>query len=213
LFVPEMYRPIDDSWTVGLIQENPLAVLVTDHEGEFFATHVPIIIADDGCSGSLPTTLLGHMNHQNPHWERLGEEMQALLLFHGPQGYVSPSIYARTPAAPTWNFTAAHVYGKLSRINDREETFGVIRATAAEFERRFGQHWDMAASLGYFGRLLPGVGAFRVAVQNVESMFKLSQEQAPEVRATVADAFAESGSDSYRRMAAMMARQTRNGTG
>jgi transcriptional regulator len=49
-------------------------------------------------------------------------------------------------------------------IDERADTLCVVKATAAEFEKNFGNSWDMTDSLGYFDRLLPGVGAFRVSV-------------------------------------------------
>lgn len=207
MFTPRQYLPVDDSYSVELITENPLAVLVTSHGSRLFASHVPILTAPGKGDFKFPEIMFGHMNRQNPHWQRLVDDaICALLLFQGVNSYVSPAIYSTVPSAPTWDFTAVHVYGKLDVINDREETFRVVRETAVEFERRFGQDWDMAGSIGYFERLLPGVGAFRVTVQSIESMFKLSQEQAPDARARVIEEFTQSKSESQQRLADLMTR-------
>jgi transcriptional regulator len=53
------------------------------------------------------------------------------------------------------------------------------------FEARFGFDWEMSTSYGYFNEILPSVGAFEVEVTDVQSMFKLSQEQSPELRERV----------------------------
>lgn len=206
MFVPQIYEPVDGTWTAELVRKHPLAVLVTAHAGQLLATHVPTLIVDSEDADGIPPVVYGHMNRENPHWHQLPDGVPAVLLFQGAQGYVSPSVYQTCPAAPTWDFTAVHVHGSLCRITDPAQTFEIVKATAGEFEHRFGGGWDMAASLGYFERLLPGVGAFRISVEKVEGMFKLSQEQPPEVRTRVADAFARSNGDTYRNLAGMMAR-------
>ena len=45
----------------------------------------------------------------------------------------------------------------------------------------------MSASLEHFRRISPDVGAFRIAVRTVESMFKLSQDQPQTMRDRIAD--------------------------
>jgi transcriptional regulator len=212
MFVPNVYREPHSSWTTELVKSNPLGVLVTADGGAKapYATHLPIIFDPQSSEQSEldNATLLGHMNRANPHWKalELDEELQALLIFAGPNGYVSPSLYGLPTAAPTWDFTSVHVRGTLRRIESAEETFGVIKATARAFEHRFGNGWDMNGSLDYFRRILPGVGAFRIKVTCVESMFKLSQEQPPRVREQVRESFARNESSDYRDLAGLMHR-------
>jgi transcriptional regulator len=46
----------------------------------------------------------------------------SLLVFQGPQGYVSPAWYGAGPSAPTWNFTVVHVYG-VAEVLDGDAGF------------------------------------------------------------------------------------------
>lgn len=186
MLVPPIYRADDLPWIQQLIADNPLATLVTAVDGRLTASHVPVIIgspADD--QGRL--VLAGHMNRDNPQWPAIEAGCPGLLVFTGPHGYVSPTVYGYTPAAPTWDFTAVHASGT---IRADQSTLDLIRATVRGLEGRFGAGWDMGESLGYFDQLLPGVGAYTMAVDTLESMRKLSQEQEPPVRARVADSFA-----------------------
>ncbi|WP_372343069.1 FMN-binding negative transcriptional regulator [Streptomyces sp. KL116D] len=67
-------------------------------------------------TGELPgTTLLGHLNRANPHWAALETGSVLLLTFTGPHSYVSPTVYEKSPAAPTWNFTSVHVRGVVEK--------------------------------------------------------------------------------------------------
>ncbi|WP_405165486.1 FMN-binding negative transcriptional regulator [Nocardia sp. NBC_01499] len=198
MFVPKDYRPGDLSWTTQLIREHALACLITNGQPWPLATHVPIILDPaqpmdtDATAGLVGARLLGHMNRLNPHWPSLHAEQSALLVFQGPNGYVSPTVYQTRPAAPTWDFASVHIRGTLEPIEDREQTLEVVRQTVTAFERDLGTGWDMTESLEYFRRLLPGVGAFRITVHTVDEMFKLSQEQQPQVRERVVAAFAAS---------------------
>ncbi|MFF7202184.1 FMN-binding negative transcriptional regulator [Streptomyces sp. NPDC008141] len=201
MFVPRQYREPHRSWMTDVIRNNPMALMTSngvadgDSPGAPFATHLPVI-PNPETGGEWPedlsgTTLLGHMNRANPHWAALGTGSPVLLVFTGPHAYVSPTVYGTTPAAPTWNFTSVHVHGVMEKLESREETLEVVESTVRAFEGDFGNGWDMSESIGYFHKLAPAVGAFRVRVVRADGMFKLSQEQASEVRERVQRSFAD----------------------
>ncbi|WP_327364821.1 FMN-binding negative transcriptional regulator [Streptomyces sp. NBC_01296] len=212
MFVPSSYREPDSSWMVDLIRGNPLALAVANGSPEDgpFATHLPVIFDPETSgdwSGELPgATLLGHMNRANPHWSALETGGVLLLTFTGPHSYVSPTVYEKTPAAPTWNFTAVHVRGVVEKIDSMDETLSVVESTVRAFEGRFGTGWDMTESLGYFRKIAPAVGAFRFTVTGAEGMFKLSQEQPDEVRDRVRESFGQSACTYKRETAGLMSR-------
>ncbi|MFF7934459.1 FMN-binding negative transcriptional regulator [Streptomyces sp. NPDC007940] len=196
MFVPSDYREPDVSWMVDLMRGNPLALMVsngTPTDGPC-ATHLPVITDPQWespvAADLADMRLLGHMNRANPHWAALETGSVVLLTFTGPHAYVSPTVYDMTPAAPTWNFTSVHAHGVVEKITSTEETLGVVQATVRTFEKEFGHSWDMSESIDYFRKIVSGVGAFRVRVTRAEGMFKLSQEQRPEIRERVARSFA-----------------------
>ncbi|APU21341.1 FMN-binding negative transcriptional regulator [Actinoalloteichus sp. GBA129-24] len=193
MFVPSFYRPPDSSWMIEIVENHPLALLTSNGPpgGVPFATHLPAIpksLATESAdlSGSV---LLCHLNRGNPHWSALETGDAVLLTFTGPHGYVTPTVYAYTPAAPTWNFTSVHVRGITEKIESADETLEVVMATVRAFESRFGSDWDMTGSIDYFRKIQPAVGAFRVHVTGADGMFKLSQEQSSEVRDRVRRSF------------------------
>ncbi|MER7418282.1 FMN-binding negative transcriptional regulator [Micromonospora peucetia] len=212
MYVPAQYQAEDPSWTWELIDSHPLATLITAIDGVPLASHVPTIRrpAPESDDGAVPTDthsiLVGHMNRVNPQWAAIGTGCSALLVYTGPDRYVSPTVYGVTPAAPTWNFTAVHANGWLSPLPPGEPTLAVIRSTVEALEGRHGAGWDMTSSLDYFDRLLPGVGAFELRVDRVDAMFKLSQDQAPDVRDRVTADTATTGCGHHRELARLMAR-------
>ncbi|MCX3292486.1 FMN-binding negative transcriptional regulator [Streptomyces sp. NEAU-H22] len=212
MFVPRQYREPDASWMVDLLRNNPLALMVSNGDATAapFATHLPVIpdpaMTDEWSADLSGATLLGHMNRGNPHWKALETGDVVLLTFTGPHAYVSPTVYEVTPAAPTWNFTSVHVRGVVEKIDSAEETLEVVQSTVRAFEADFGDDWDMTESLGYFRRIVPAVGAFRLTVSGAEGMFKLSQEQKPEVRERVQKAFSGRECGRHRETASFMSR-------
>ncbi|WP_030568436.1 FMN-binding negative transcriptional regulator [Streptomyces aureocirculatus] len=197
MFVPSQYRQPDSSWMLDIIRGNPLAQFVSNGSPEEgpFVTHLPVI-QDPEWHGEWSNDLaggrlLGHMNRANPHWKSLESGSVNLLTFTGPHGYVSPTVYEVTPAAPTWNFTSVHVHGIVEKIEGIDNTLEVVQATVRAYEKDFGAGWDMTESLEYFRKIVPAVGAFRIKVTGAEGMFKLSQEQPDEVQERVQRSFGD----------------------
>ncbi|MFD4633068.1 FMN-binding negative transcriptional regulator [Streptomyces sp. NPDC058284] len=192
MYVPPIYRAEDRVWLRRVVEQYPLATLVTNGPRVPYATHLPVIFSPDaspGDGGPEGVTLLGHMNRANSHWDSLTDGADAQLIFTGPHGYVTPAVYGTTPAAPTWNFVSVHLQGKLRPIPGFEETLEVVQRTVLAYEKDFGVGWEMDSSLEYFRGIGPAVGAFRFEVESADGMFKLSQEQEPEIRKRVADHF------------------------
>lgn len=190
MLIPPMYRPRRASDVVETVRRNPLALLVSNGARTPYATHVPVVVerlADgageqDALAGA---SLLGHMNKANDHWQAVERGGDALIVFQGPHAYISPVAYDQRPAAPTWNFITVHLRGRIEPIPTGEPTLEVVTSTVRALEKVAGTGWDMTDSLDYFRRIQPGVRAFRVHVESVEAMFKLSQEHTPEVRRSI----------------------------
>jgi transcriptional regulator len=209
MFVPDSYHAPKPCWAVDLIRGFPLATLCTEGGGVPYVTHLPVVFrSDQHVDGTeLPGTILvGHMNRANPHWRALGDGCRAVVVFAGPHGYVSPSVYGFSPAAPTWDFTSVHVIGRVRPLQDEKSTIDVVTTMVRTFESDFGTDWDMTKSISYFRKILPGVGAFEIEVERVDSMFKLSQEQPTAVRRSVAESFADSTTGLHRELAALISR-------
>ncbi|MFF0741809.1 FMN-binding negative transcriptional regulator [Streptomyces sp. NPDC004111] len=199
---------------LAMIKANPLALVVTSGEPAPLGTHAPVLFrhGPDGADetavaedGSLTgSTLLGHMDVQNPQWTAMREGDRALIVFQGPHGYVSPTVYGVTPAAPTWDFTAVHITGTLRPTADPDEILAIVRDTARRLESGFGKGWDQEDSVDYFRKIAPGVGAFELRVESVQTMFKLSQEKPAPMRRRIVEDFEGSDSGTHRNLAALM---------
>lgn len=209
MLVPEQYRATDGE-IFSIVHDNPFALLATNGDLTPFATHLPALIEPEPANlaaaerSLVGTTVLGHLNRSNPHWERLRAGGSSTLVFQGPNAYVSPTVYQTTPAAPTWDFTVVHLRGEVTPLGTTDEALEVVRRTVRHLERVHSGSWDMAGSQDYFGQLIAGVGAWRMHVTSAEGMVKLSQEQPREVRQRVVTAFAGSPAESHRALAPLI---------
>ncbi|SEF81633.1 transcriptional regulator [Nonomuraea solani] len=182
------YAAASPRQVADLVRENPFALVVTAADGVPVATHVPVIVEERPGDGFEGATLLGHMARVNPHWRTWEQGAQVLVIFSGPHGYVSPTVYRTDPAVPTWDYAAVHLTGRVELIDD---ALDVVERTVHAAESLREPAWEPTpASREKFAELLPGVVAFRVRVHAEQSMFKLSQDIDAERYARVRDDFA-----------------------
>ena len=190
---------------VELVRRNPFAVVVSAEPGRApVATHVPVIFPrHDEVPGTLDgVTMIGHMARKNPQWTQFTAGQEILLVFSGQHGYVSPGTYGYEPAVPTLNYAAVHLTGTVEVTDTRAESLYVVEETVRTLEGMRDPQWDMSASRETFAALVEHVVSFKVHVTDVQAMFKLSQDMAPEVRDRVR---ADLGAGGCPRLAGLMA--------
>jgi transcriptional regulator len=97
-----------------LIREHPLGLLVSNGPEGLMANSIPFLVyADEGERG----TLRAHVARANLQWKALQKMSECLIVFQGPQGYITPSWLATKQethkVVPTWNYVAVHVWGSV----------------------------------------------------------------------------------------------------
>lgn len=170
----------DPRHAIDLVRDHPFALVVSAPGGVPVATHAPVIIENPDEVGDTfaGTTLLGHMARVNPQWREVESSPDALLVFSGPHGYVSPSMHGADPSVPTWDYAAVHLTGTIELITDEDGLLDVVERTVAVMETPRSPSWTPSqASRDVFRAIVSGVVAFRVHVREQQSIFKLSQDK------------------------------------
>jgi transcriptional regulator len=188
-----------------LVDRYGWAVLVTDG---LRAAHVPCLLdpAHDPGGDDEPLVILTHTARADPVSADLAEGREILLVFQGPNGYISPAWYEAGPYVPTWNFSAVHVYG-VPELLDSEDGFAVLERTVEHFEAARDTPWRLAGdALPYARRIAPGTVPFRLHAVRVEAKAKLSQDKPPEVQDRVIAALEQPGPHRNAELAAEMRR-------
>lgn len=184
------YRPPSGEAVVDLVRRNPFAVIASSRPGAApLATHTPVVLPPGSPvrESFVGHRLWGHLGRENPHWRLFAEQPEALLVFSSSHAYVSPSNYGFEPAAPTLNYAAVHLTGRLRIVEDEEESLAVVEQTVRALEALRPAQWSMDNSRGLFRKIIGGVVSFHVEVTSEQAMFKLSQDMSAEVHERVAE--------------------------
>ena len=179
MYVPDIFTLTDRAEVRRIMREHSFALLVTAAEEAPLATHLPFLFdAEPAPNG----TLLCHMAKANPQWkdfaELEAEGREALVVFQGQHGYVSPSWYAGGPAVPTWNYLAVHAYGSPRIIEDPAAIRAQQERLVDAYETGGPDSWSMAGEdEAYIRRMLRGIVAFEIPIGRLEAKAKLNQNK------------------------------------
>ncbi|MDQ0676170.1 transcriptional regulator [Pseudarthrobacter siccitolerans] len=177
-----MYTPahfLPNSETVQHLLDHPGAAnLVTMTPQGLLATLLPVVYDPDvGEHGALQ----GHLARNNTQWSEPASG-EALAIIQGADAYVSPSWYASKAehgrVVPTWNYTTAHVYGRLVIHDDPVWVSRQVRRLTGVHEAGFDHPWsvDDAPERFITGQLRAIVGV-ELVITRIEAKAKLSQNR------------------------------------
>lgn len=172
-----------------LIAQYPLAWLVTSGSGVFDAVPLPLL-AETDADGRL-VALFGHCSRGNAQVDALRADPRALVLFMGPQGYMSPGLVSQPRWVPTWNFAVAAITVDVEFVE--EETLDSVERLTNMAEADKPRPWTLADAGDRIGSLLPRIIAFRAHVREIDARFKLGQEESPAVAADLIAGTADTG--------------------
>ncbi len=118
MYQPQHFRVDDLTRMHALMRARPFATLVSVGSLGLYATHLPTVLQADGSFGIIEC----HLARGNPHWKDLSAGNEALLIFQGAQGYITPNWYPSKAehgkVVPTWNYAVAHAYGQPEVMDD-----------------------------------------------------------------------------------------------
>ncbi|MEM0955345.1 MAG: FMN-binding negative transcriptional regulator [Pseudomonadota bacterium] len=187
-----MYRPShfeeqDLQRIVDLIMTAPLATLVVNTFEGLVANHIPFVLSGNDLASS---TLQAHIPRGNPLAELLAEAPPCLAIFHGPEGYVSPSYYASKlkhgRVVPTWNYAVVHVHGHAALIDDAGWLGEQMERLTALNEEQRDKPWKVSdAPAEYTERLLGALVGIELTIDRIEAKTKASQNQPEENQRSV----------------------------
>jgi transcriptional regulator len=212
MYIPKFNQIQDRALLIEAIRTWSFAVLFgPDASGAPVATHLPLVVLDEGEHGVLE----GHFALANPHWKSLAGR-ETLVVFPGPHSYVSPSLYLERKSVPTWNYIAIHATGTLHLIEDEADPAtnfalkdALVKSLIAQHEPAYASQWN-DLPIAYRISMTSGIVGFRIPISRIEGKFKLSQNRPAQDRENVYAAHA-AGTEEQQALAAWMNRLKRQG--
>ncbi len=169
MYQPEKYKNNEAQFIYDLMDTNPFAIIVING-GRLLATHVPVLI--EGSSENY--RFFAHVANHNPMCAQLHDGMEMLIIFSGPDAYVSSSWYAE-PDIPTWDYTAVHVNGKV-KMQTAHELQKCLDKLLFHFEKDKQNPMDRnKISAEVWDENFRGITGFWLEPQKVVGISKLHQ--------------------------------------
>lgn len=202
MYIPPAFRIEDKVRLTTFLREYSFATFVTNDGATPVASHLPMLFRPDlGEHG----TLIAHLARANPQWHHFAEGREALAIFHGPHGYISPTWYETAPAVPTWNYAVVHAYGVPRIFEDHERIAALLRETISLYESPLPQPWSGDLPADYLDKMIRGIVAFEIPITRLDGKFKLGQNRSPADVQGVFQALSQSSSPDDQALARFMA--------
>jgi transcriptional regulator len=168
----------------ALIKAHPLGTLVTASAQGLEANHIPMLIDPEPVPFG---TLRGHVARANPVWRTFNTDMEALVVFQGPQGYITPSWYPSKAqhgkVVPTWNYAVVHAHGPLKIFDDAEWLRKLVtRLTDSQESQREKPWYVTDAPPDYINTMLKAIVGIEIPLSRIQGKWKLSQNRLPQDR-------------------------------
>ncbi|WP_343521425.1 FMN-binding negative transcriptional regulator [Sphingomonas sp.] len=179
MYRPPAFREDRPELLHAAIRAHPLATLVTHGPAGLTANLVPFTLVP-GEGG--PDLLRAHLARANPQLSDLRAGGEALVIFQGPQAYVTPSWYPSKrehgKVVPTWNYILVQAHGRPRVIDDADWLRAQIDALTAQQEADRSEPWAVTdAPPDYVAAQLKGIAGVEIAVERIGGKWKASQNQ------------------------------------
>jgi transcriptional regulator len=179
MYLPKYHKESDLAVMHELIRAYPLGTWVTQSTSGLTGNHLPFIL--DAERGSLGT-LRAHVSRANPVWKELATTEPSLIMFQGPQSYISPTWYPTKKdngkVVPTWNYVAVHAHGTATVIQDGNWILEFLTDLTNQQESPNEEPWAVTdAPAEYIERLLKAVVGIEIVITELNGRWKLSQDE------------------------------------
>ncbi|NDY92894.1 FMN-binding negative transcriptional regulator [Ideonella livida] len=203
MYLPAHFAEPDTAALHALMQAHPLATLVRQGPDGLDADHLPFHLLPDTGPSHPYGTLQAHVARANPLWQQ-ADGAEVLVMFHGPQAYVSPSWYPSKLAThrqvPTWNYEVVHAHGRLKVHDDARWVRALLARLTRTHEADLPQPWKMGdAPPDYLDEMVAKVVGIELVITRLVGKRKLSQNRDEADRLAAADALAARGADELAR--------------
>ncbi|WP_290536609.1 MULTISPECIES: FMN-binding negative transcriptional regulator [Alcanivorax] len=201
MYVPSHFKEDDIGKLQQYIRDYGLGLLVVADDAGIEANHVPFYLSPEE-SGSLGV-LQCHLARSNPVWQRLQGGARVLVVFQGPDAYISPSWYETKSetgrVVPTWNYLAVHAEGQARIIEDSSWLKHHLHRLTEQNESGMSDPWSVDdAPADFTERLVQAIVGVEIKIDSLTGKLKASQNQ-PERNRVGVKAGLEAGERTHNR--------------
>jgi transcriptional regulator len=179
MYQPPLHRKDDLEAQHALIRAQPLGLLVSMGPNGLEANSIPFLI--DATASKLGT-LRAHMARANGQWRSLDGSNEALVIFQGPDRYISPNWYATKretgKVVPTWNYVMVQARGRPRAIEDPTWLRAQIEELTQTHEGRRPAPWSVGdAPADFVAMQIKAIVGVEMEIVSIEGKWKASQNR------------------------------------
>lgn len=179
MYVPKAFAEERPDVVRRLVDAAAVAHLVVRTGSGLDAATIPMLWIDE--TDTRRGSLVGHVSRANPIW-RTAEDAEAMAIFAGPDGYVSPTWYPAKQehgrVVPTWNYEVVHVHGRLVVHHDEAWKLDLVTRLTDRHERARPDPWSVDdAPAEFVASQLKAIVGIELEISRVEAKRKLSQNR------------------------------------
>jgi transcriptional regulator len=179
MYIPSHFEESDPGRLHALIAKYPLGILVTHGAGGLDANHLPFELqVGHGSLGALHT----HVARANAVWKDIASGDEVLVVFRGPDAYISPNWYPSTHEqhrqVPTWNYTVVHAHGRVTVHDDERYLRALVGRLTKHHEAAEPRPWRMGDSPQTFiNDMLALIVGLEIEITRLVGKSKLGQNK------------------------------------
>jgi transcriptional regulator len=206
VYIHPLHRLTDREALFALMEAHPLGAWVCPGQDGLIANHVPFLLdRSRGPSG----TLIGHVSRANPVWRALASAGPSVVMFQGPQAYITPGWYPgkadHGEVVPTWNYVVAHAHGVARAVEDRGWIASMLTRLTDFHERHQQAPWSVNdAPAAFMDTMMRAIVGIEIPIDRLEGKRKASQDEALPDRLGTVHGLRGQGCDAARAMAQLV---------
>lgn len=210
MYLPAHFEETRAEALHALLRAHPLGLLITrtalvnaaanaNAADELQANNLPFVL-DAPASGTGLGVLRAHVARANPLWRQARGDVDSLVVFQGPQAYVSPSFYASKAehgkVVPTWNYVTVQARGRLRAVDDAAWVRAFVTRLTERHEAPRAKPWAVDdAPDDFIDTLVRGIVGVEIEITSLVGKWKVSQNRSGADRAGVAEGLRDAGLD------------------
>jgi transcriptional regulator len=178
MYIPKRFLQDDIHKLKGMMASYSFATFITQNGAEIEANHMPLILN----KSAERDVLQGHIAKANPMWKNLKDKSEVLIIFNGPNCYISPNYYPTKiengKVVPTWNYVSVHVKGIVSFIHDEQCVLTMLNNLTDHYEANQPVPWSLSdAPQAYIDKMLSAIVGLEIDIVSITGKWKVSQDK------------------------------------
>lgn len=196
------YTEQDTETVVAFMKENAFALITGPGEKYPVATQIPLHIKV--VEGKI--FLEGHMMRKTDHHLAFEKNSNVLVLFTGPHCFVSANWYTDPSMGSTWNYMTVHAKGKINFV-DEAATVQMVKSLSDRYVGTQSAASFDSLSSDYINHMVKGIVGFSIEVENIDNVFKLSQNRDINSQKNIIEQLKKRGDENSAKIAKEMERR------